>query len=61
MLLLAISSIALKKDSRVESSNRKDLGKRLQHTVGRVTFKKIIKNIKLKILFYTGKYLGGGA
>lgn len=43
LLLLANSSIALKKDSIVESSNRKDLGKRLQHTGGRVTSQKLLK------------------
>lgn len=43
LLLLASSSIALKKDSKVESSNRKYLGKRLQHTGGRVTSQKLLK------------------
>lgn len=33
-------SIASKKDSEVESSNRKDLEKRLQHAGGKVTSQK---------------------
>lgn len=37
LLLLADSSIVLKKDSKVERSNKKHLGKRLQDTGGRAT------------------------
>lgn len=43
LLLLANSPIALKKVSKAVSSNRKDLGKRLQYTEGRVTSQKLLK------------------
>lgn len=52
LLQLADSSIVLKKDSKVESWNKKHLGKRLQEP-----HLKYIKNIELGILFDTGKYL----
>lgn len=57
-LLLANSSLALRKDSKAENSNRKDLRKRLPHTGGRVTSQKILKTLN-EGFYFTEKYQAG--
>ena len=62
LLLLANSSTALKKDSKVESSNRKKSRKETTTHWKKSHISKNIENIKdieWRVLFYTGKYMGG--